>query len=107
MSKTSNPRFPSAEGFVRGGEQKNRERRPQSSITTMKRVDPDNPYMANHQVNFVCDFTEQKAVVPDGMIKGLARNENRPPRTMNASGKPAHALPGIVVGAGQDDKGNF
>lgn len=99
-----NERRPGASTFVRGGEQTNREIIPHSSISTVRRVDPDNPAMANCQFNMARDFTSQAAVVPPGAARGANKGA---PVPMNASGKPAHALPNIVVGAGQDDKGIF
>ena len=102
----SNPREPSSEGFVRGGEQQGREVRPQSGITTFRRVNPDNPHVANQFTNFVFDLSGQRSVVPKNVAcGGLARDEANPTVPMNFDGKPAHALPNITVGAGTDDKG--
>jgi hypothetical protein len=100
----SNPRNPGADYFVRGGEQRNREVRNQSAITTYRRVDPDNPKLANCVPFMAKDFTEQLNVVPVGVANGA---NHKGETTMNAGGKPAMTLPNIQVGAGQDDKGKF
>ena len=104
----SNPRHPSPNYFVSGGEQKNRESLRKSAVTTYRRVDPDNVEMANCVPNFARDFTEQMKIVPVGKGRALVRSAGAKDnlRTMNEGGKP-FATPGITVGAGEDDKGIF
>ena len=110
-SNAGNPRSPSASDFVRGGEQKNREVRLNSPITLFRRADPDNPKLANFAPNFVFDYTEQKKEVPVGIHDGQGtRGPGSQGRTtMNENGKPCvfGGLMNAVVGAGQDDKGNY
>jgi hypothetical protein len=100
----NNPRQPDADGLVRGGEQEGREVRAQSALTTFRRVNPRNPALANRIPNMVCDFQEQRKVIPNPLIAGLSR-KHEGYRTMNLDGKPAVALPNVTVGAGEDDKG--
>ena len=105
FKKTKNPRTPTADGFVRGGEVKGREAVRRSSTTTYRRADPDNPRMANVIPNFVYDFTDQRKEQPVGLVTGLSRTSDKASRSMNADGRPAHVLPKISVGSGTDDKG--
>ena len=102
--ESHNSRHPGAEQLVRGGEQRGRERYFQSPNTIVKRVDPDNPHMANFQQNMVIDFSEQQAEVPSQFAS--ARNHSKL-TTINKDGKAAICLPNAVIGAGEDDKGNF
>ena len=101
-----NPRHPNADGLVRGGEQQGREVRSNSPLTTFRRVNPDNPEMANKIPNMAWDFTKQRQIVPNPLIASLHKTGGMY-RTMNLDGKPAVALPGITVGAGEDDKGSI
>ena len=106
MKQTKNPRTPTPEHFVRGGEVKGREAVRRSTQTTWRRANPDNPQMANVIPNFVYDFTELRKSQPH-LVKGLDGNskETYNLRAMNLNGKPAICLPNISVGSGQDDKG--
>lgn len=97
----------SAKELVYGGEVKGRDQRLQSGNAVFRRAEPDNPWTANHQINMVTDYANQKSVVPaPGFVKGCGNpGSNGRYRTMNANGRSAAALPNITVGAGTDDKG--
>lgn len=104
----ANPRNPSPNGFVSGGEARNRESFLQSPLTVRRRVDPDNVDSANCNVNFKFDYARQAAVVPPGVAcEGLTRERDDPTVTMNKGGAAAMALPNITLGAGRNDKGKF
>lgn len=103
--KKGNPRDPGASYFVRGGELKGREHHRISGNTIFRRVNPANPALANCNPNMAIDFSEQRPIMPSKFH--AARSDKQDLRTMNRSGKPAEALGGIVIGAGQDDKGRF
>lgn len=109
MGKTYSKRV-GAKEFVEGGEVKGRNHRFQSGNAVFRRAEPDNPWTANHQINMVTDYSNQRAVIPKpGFVKGLQIKNHSPQATsygtMNASGKSAAALPNITVGSGTDDKG--
>lgn len=99
-----NSRRPGSDELVRGGEQKHRERIIQSAITVVKRVNPENPGLANFMTNMVMDFSDQRPEVPKHSPS--ARN-HAPLQTINKDGKAAMGLPNTVIGAGEDDKGNY
>jgi hypothetical protein len=105
MKETKNPRTPTPDEFVRGGQVKGREAIRRSTQTTWRRANPDNPRMANVIPNFVYDFTEQRKEVPSNLVRGLDGNSHPVLRSTNMDSKPAMCLPNISVGSGQDDKG--
>jgi hypothetical protein len=100
-----NQRTPGAGYFVRGGEQKGTDQQTMSGITVFRRVNPDNARMANFQNNMVFDYKKQLAEVP--LPFAAATHGAHKLSTMNRSGTSAHALGRVVVGAGEDDKGNY
>jgi hypothetical protein len=105
QEKGKNPRKPNPSYFVHGGEQQGHESQNRSGITVFHRVNPDNVKLANFQNNMTFDFKEQKAEVPLPFHASTHRVHKL--ATMNRSGTSAHALPKAVVGAGEDDKGNY
>jgi hypothetical protein len=107
IGKARQPKVPSPGQFVRQGEQRGQESFRLSSITTYRRADPSNAKVANCMTNMAIDYTQQKDVIPARFFGPTKTGGPEGRGTTNKSGKPAHCLPGIVVGSGDDDKGRY